>query len=342
MKEKRILYLDGLRLVSALAVVVIHLSATGYSRALSGSYEWVVCLCYNGLARFAVPVFVMISGAMYLDPGRVVIMKHMVQKAGKIMAVFLAWSLAYALTEAMKDYPVFSGDYFLSVAHKAVTGHYHMWYLYMIAVLYLATPFLRPIAADRNLLKQFILLTFLLNHAAALPGLIPGWEDTVTTVRENSNLGIFSGFTGYYCLGYYLHTERFTKKQARMIGLLALALPVTAVVAGCVFQMPMLLISQQMPHIFLYSAGVFLLFKRATHRLERSSLLKDAIGKLAACSFGVYLVHPAFNFILRRLGIYALTFDPLLCVPLCSLLVFAASYVTTWNMKKLPLIKYLT
>ena len=341
MKEKRILYLDALRLVGALAVVVIHLSATGYSEALPGSYEWVVCLSYNALARFAVPVFVMISGAMYLDPGRTVTMDHIFRKTGKMIAVFLAWSVTYALTESLKEHTLFSGSYFLSVAQKAVTGHYHMWYLYMIAVLYLATPFLRPIAADRKLLKRFILLAFLLNHAAFLLEMIPGWEDTFATVTESANLGIFSGFTGYYCLGYYLHTEHFTKKQTRLIELLSLLLPV-AVVAGCTLQMPKLLTSQQMPHIFLYSAGVFLAFQKASEWLEQSPLLKDLIGKLAACSFGVYLVHPAFNFTLRRLGIYALTFDPLLCVPLCSLLVFAASYGTVRITKKLPLIKYLT
>lgn len=38
-----------------------------------------------------------------------------------------------------------------------------MWYLYMITGLYLAVPFLRPVVADRTLLKQFMLLCFLLD-----------------------------------------------------------------------------------------------------------------------------------------------------------------------------------
>ena len=39
---------------------------------------------------------------------------------------------------------------FRSCFRQFITGHYHLWFLYMIVGLYLLIPLLRPIAAERN------------------------------------------------------------------------------------------------------------------------------------------------------------------------------------------------
>ena len=69
-----------------------------------------------------------------------------------------------------------------------------------------------------------------------------------------------------------------------------------------------------------------------------SQILKKLIEKLAVCSLGMYLVHPAVNFLLSAIGLHALTFMPLFCVPLCGLLVFGISFVIVVYMKKCPLL----
>lgn len=338
-KVKRNTYLDVLRVVAVFAVMVIHLAATGYQEAAAGSDEWIICLVFNSITRFAVPVFVMISGAMYLDPDREVTATHLLKKAGRLMAVFFFWSFAYALAESLKTHTLFSAGYFLSVAQKTVTGHYHMWYVYMIAALYLATPFLRPIAADRKLLRLFLAAAFLLNHGIRLFLLVPGLEHVTNSVIGSADMGIFSGFTGYYCLGYYLYSSAISNKQARTVFVISAALLAAAIFAGILLESPGAVFSEKMPHMFLYSAGVFLLVKSAAEGLEKSQRAKRIIGKLAPCTFGMYLVHPVFNFALRKAGLYALTIDPLLCVPLCSVLVWAASFAAVLLLRKLPVLK---
>ena len=337
--RERVAYLDALRIAATLAVMGIHLAATGYTEAVPKSYEWTVCLIYNTLTRFAVPVFVMISGAMYLDPGREVTMNQILKKSGKLMVVFLFWSLGYALMESMKENRILSVDYAVAVAHRLVSGHYHMWYLYTITGLYLATPFLRPIAANRKLLQVYLVMTFLLNFCLRMITWIPGWEETAGNVLNHANAGVFAGYTGYYCLGYYLHTGEFTKKQIRGILFPALALMATFVGIGIWLERPALAFSENMPQIFLYGAGVFLFFKSRAQQLETG---RRFMQRIIPCTFGMYLIHPVFNFLLRKAGLFALTFNPLVCVPLCMSLVFGISFSAVWCMRKIPILKKLT
>lgn len=337
--SNRIIYLDALRVVSVFAVMVIHLAATGYKEAASQSYEWMICLTYNTITRFAVPVFVMISGAMFLNPEREITPAHLLKRVCKLMMVFFFWSFVYALAESLEGHRLFSADYFLSVVKKTVTGHYHMWYVYMISVLYLATPFLRPIAADRKLLQLFILMAFLLNHGIRIFLMIPGAEDVAGSILNNADIGIFSGYTGYYCLGYYLHSGEFSKKQVGKLFIVSTVLLAAVIAGGILLDRPNLVFSEKMPHIFLYSISIFLLFKIREERLQNARLIQTVVGSIAPCTFGMYLVHPMFNFIFRRAGLYALSFDPLICVPLSSLMVFVASFAVIFCMRKVPILK---
>lgn len=328
MQQKRIVWLDALRVVSIFAVMVIHLAATGYSEAAPGSYEWTICLIFNTITRFAVPAFVMISGAMYLDPGREVTMAHILKKIGKLLTVFLFWSVLYALAETVKEE---GGILPLSVLRRTITGHYHMWYLYLIAALYLVTPLLRPLAAERKSLRLFILLAFLLSYGA---GLLP------KEIAEN--ISSFFAYAGYYCLGYSLYSAKISKKQTVALSLVSVILLAAMIIAGRYLDEPKVVFSERMPHIVLYSAGVFLTFKSAARKLEKTSRIRAVTGKIAPCTLGMYLVHPAFNFVFRRAGLYALTANLFLCVPVCGILVWAASFAAIACMRKFPMFRRVT
>lgn len=64
---KRILYLDILRIMAIIAVVMLHVSAQRFYVSFP-SYEWEIRMFFNSMVRWGVPIFVMISGALFLDP----------------------------------------------------------------------------------------------------------------------------------------------------------------------------------------------------------------------------------------------------------------------------------
>ena len=54
-----------LRIISSFAVVLIHISAEYYKSKIN-SFDFKISFFYNGIARFGVPIFYMISGALFL------------------------------------------------------------------------------------------------------------------------------------------------------------------------------------------------------------------------------------------------------------------------------------
>lgn len=314
----RICWPDALRVVSIFAVMLIHQAATGYTASAPGSGAWRICLIFNSITRFAVPAFVMISGAMYLNPAREITAAHMLKKAGKLLAVFLFWSVLYAPAETVKE-----GQrlLLLPLLCRVATGHYHMWYLHLTACLYLLTPLLRLPAVRGKPLRAVMAAAFLLGGAAEL---------------LQKEFASWFGYLGYYCLGHFLYSAKCSQKQLWMLFSLSALLLIPAALAGNA----KMIFSEKMPHIILYSAAVFCAFKGAAQWLERSERIKAAVGTIAPCVFGMYLVHPVFNFLFRRAGLYALTGSPLIFVPLCSALVWAASLTVVAAMKKLPLLRH--
>ena len=60
-------HLDLLRIAAAFFVIVQHVSAQSRNMGAIGSYTWQIFNIYNNSAKWAVPIFVMISGALVLS-----------------------------------------------------------------------------------------------------------------------------------------------------------------------------------------------------------------------------------------------------------------------------------
>ena len=65
--NRRIEWLDSLRAIAILAVIVIHVSSPVVNRAYGSNMTyWWIGHVFDSAVRFAVPLFLMISGAMLL------------------------------------------------------------------------------------------------------------------------------------------------------------------------------------------------------------------------------------------------------------------------------------
>jgi len=63
----RIYYLDYLRLFAAIAVIILHTVDTEFGSTKVTVFKWQYLNACDGLVRWCVPVFVMISGALFLE-----------------------------------------------------------------------------------------------------------------------------------------------------------------------------------------------------------------------------------------------------------------------------------
>lgn len=124
------------------------------------------------------------------------------------MQVYVLWQLIYC-----SWYYFAKGSDLVTVARLLLGSYDHLWYLPMIAGLYLVTPLLRPIARRRQLLEYYLLLTLLLAWilptCLALARLWPNAPKHLTLATAalsrllgKLNVKIVMGYGGYYMAGF--------------------------------------------------------------------------------------------------------------------------------------------
>ena len=86
----RINYINGLRLIATLGVVSLHASAGILDlREIPSPTDKFMHTCFKYSMQFAVPIFVMISGALFLNPAKEIGYPLMLRKYVKRIALAL-------------------------------------------------------------------------------------------------------------------------------------------------------------------------------------------------------------------------------------------------------------
>ena len=350
MNKQRILYLDFLRIAAIFGVVVIHTCTVPWRTLSPSDLDWQIINVYNSLVRFCVPVFVMISGAMFLDPGRDIRPRRLfTHNILRVVTAFLFWSIAYAGLSfglnVLNGLPITVRS-IVNLTKDVVTGHYHLWFLFAIVGLYLITPFLRLIAAHRRLTEYFLLLSFTLGMLWDMLLMIPTVGSTLFEIRSDMRLSFVGGYTFYFLLGDYLHRHGVSDRLRHVLyalgGLSVIATAVGTAVWSANMKAPNeALFNYLLPTTALTAAAVFLFVKQHENRIPSSDRARAVITRLSALTFGIYLCHDLFNIALAKVGISAVSLNPVFGVPLISTAVFAAATLLAWLISKLPFSRHI-
>ncbi len=90
--KTRDISLDIIRIIATMAVVMIHCSAFLVSNFKVGTMAFFVGNVFDSVSRLAVPLFVMVSGALFLNEERTVTVKGILKKNIKNTGLlFLFW-----------------------------------------------------------------------------------------------------------------------------------------------------------------------------------------------------------------------------------------------------------
>ena len=98
----RLAYIGYLRVLAILGVVAIHVAGLTVIRpALSHTTVWWVAEALNQCTRWAVPMFVMVSGALVLRPSamEVPLGRYYRKRLGRIVPALVAWHVVYIVFE---------------------------------------------------------------------------------------------------------------------------------------------------------------------------------------------------------------------------------------------------
>ncbi len=339
--KQRTFYYDLLRVLATTAVILIHVSGSKFYSGDPLSLSWQVYNFYDGIARWCVPIFVMISGALFLK-AEVKLEKLFKKNLLRIVTAFIFWSVAYGVFE-------------ITVKNRSVkfalgdmlVGHYHMWFLFMIAGLYLTVPLLKKITESQKLVKYFLILSLIFSviipqGISFVSLFIQSLGDAFNKIIDNIGLKIAVGYSGYFVLGYFLSKAELSSKQKKLIYILGIL-----GFAGTVgFSSAISIIMHKPIDIFtdyfsltvlLESIAVFVFFKYLNPKLSEKSA--GIISRLSKYSFGVYLVHPMILETFDKLGLNVQSFTTVLSIPVIMIAAAIISLAVSALLNRIPVLK---
>ncbi|MEZ4526983.1 MAG: acyltransferase family protein [Desulfobacterales bacterium] len=333
------IWLDNSRIIAAFAAVFLHTAAALVKGSYIGTEYWWTGNFYDSFVRWCVPVFVMISGALLLDPGKKEDLKTFYRKrASKIAVPVLFWSAFFSLWTMLKGMIKQDIPSLFDIIKEVGSGtpYYHMWFLYMIIPLYLVTPFFRKIIvtstrAELTLLVVFIFLMAALN--AAFSKIFPCGSELFTNW--------FLSYIQYFFLGHLIRTSnrRFPKTILWGVFLLSVCLTAFGVYIVAVdinLNTGLYFRGYLSITVIPMSISIMYLLKSWTIPVINEKFTK----KLALLTFGIYLIHPIVLEIIKYSNIGLLNFHPVASIPVTALIVFALSLIASWGIDQVPYLNH--
>lgn len=339
----RLAYADLLRTFATLAVVVLHLAGSQMGAAEVSSRDWQVFNIYDGLARWCVPVFVMLSGMFMLDPDRSLpLSKLFFHNAPRVLACLLVYGTLYAWLD--RGQPLsWAGVW--SALNDVLRGetHYHLWFIFMILGLYLVTPVLRAFCKGAGPADFYWFFVVAFFFASLLPLAFRMWPNATNLVKvwyDKLDVQLVMGYVGYYVAGYYLRAYtigRLAEAIVYALGVLGAIVTVwgTALLSRQVGGLADMLYGYFAPNVVFSSVAVVVLFRYVLGVSEERSR-RQRLSGMARISFGIYLIHDLFIMLLRSFGITTLSFAPVASVPVLSAVVFLCALAVAWVISKIP------
>ena len=329
--------LDLCRILGCLMVLMIHAGADIYHEIpLNGAAFRVINLLSTAV-RGGVPLFFMLSGALFLARPKLDIRRLLVHNALRLTALYYIWSLLYALLRAATGGLSFGPLFFYAV----VAGHYHLWFLPAMALCYLFFPPVHAALHDGRLDGKYLLgLFFGLSLLMTNFNLTPDPAPILNRFTMNFSLD-YLPYLGYAVWGWWLSERKLPENTRRLAPLAYLGVTVLAALgnrwySGYKGQADGWLFHYFSLPSFLQATALFCFFLslrgRKFARAKQIAALSDA-------TLGVYLVHPLMLEALSRVGLAVTPEAPVLT--LCAVFLAAAVLCFAFALiaRRVPVVK---
>lgn len=342
-------YLDFTRALALVLVVLLHTAAillVEYD-INPGAWWWIGNII-DTLARIGVPLFIMVSGTLLLDPSKNESLSiFFIKRLRRVLIPFVFWAIVFLLWRS-----IYQGEHIpFPAALKIMTSgpiYYHLWFIYMLLGLYLVTPVLRVWVkgAEQKDLLYFLVLWFV--AASVVP-----FINRFFHIRVGIDFVVTTYYVGYFVLGYYLHNYPIPEKF-NWLSLAAFAGGLFLTIFGTYFltvrhngEFDGYLFSYLSPNVVLMSVFLFDRLRKAPLKFmqQKGNRLTWIVAIVSSTSFSVFLMHPIVLELLDRgYGGYNLNakfIHPLIGIPLSVIVIISICIVILMALRKVPGFKYI-
>ena len=255
--------MDLIRTVAIVGVILLHAANDLTSQQMNWFeiVRWNTVTVYQSIGRLGVPLFLLLTGALLLQPSKLTepIGVFFKKRVARIALPFIFWGAIYFAWDFLVVHKIGTEPITQnSIIQGFLTGpYYQFWYLYLLLGLYLVTPILRAIMAhaSRDLVKYILILWFL--GAAIVPTIA-----LVTPLHLDTNVLTITGYVGYFILGAFLLTVQISRSKLALYTAVGVTLTAvgTYVIAGTVGGTEMYFFQGYLsPTLILAACSLFLL-----------------------------------------------------------------------------------
>ena len=346
MVKDRVLYLSRIKALACIAVVILHTfyTANNYSPTVGAQS---VMLSVRNAMMWAVPCFVMASGALLLDRKRTLTPKKLFGKyIFRMVITLVVFSLLFSVFDTFTTAKRSAGETLKDTLSDIFlgTGWPHMWYLYLMIAVYLMLPIYKIISANAEPKDLKYLLAVYGIGLSVLP-----FIETITGKKLPFYICVFTIYPLYLFLGHVLHTGaiRLPKNASGLMFLISLGIVAMLTVYSCnaVSESPetagkinALLTVYSFPVYIAAAVGAYGYFRKT--RNKPVPVLDSIAAELDSCSFGIYLIHMAvLKFIYAVLKFNPFNNGGTIAVIGVCIVTLAVSYVITKLLKFVPYVK---
>ncbi|MCF7974034.1 MAG: acyltransferase family protein [Phycisphaerae bacterium] len=328
-------YIDVLRIVASFFVVLAHVAGGSADNFVVFSNPWWLCKGLFFFCLWTIPVFVMMSGALLLSHAPTSIRAFYRRRFTRIGVPLVFWTIFYLGLRLVLDQKSWTLPQILDLLLQG-NAYYHLWFLYMIAGLYLVTPYLQ-ILAEHLTTRQCLAAILLILIGADIFHLC----NVMMWGTRPSVFALFVPYMGYYLLGYIIHHKW---PKGRLPGLWVAAGTAISVVYLMCLAHPFIQLRSQQYGIFFFgffsapiacmAIGIYWAFRETCIKP-----LNPRLQHLASCTLGIYIVH-LLVLKLMQIGLADEVSDHHIWVGLVfgTLIGFALSYGLVSLIKKIPVI----
>lgn len=290
-RNKALAHIDILNIIAIIGVLFLHHNSAMHTYSNSGT--WITAIAVKSVFYFAVPLFLMITGATLLGYRQRYDTKTFFKKRlTKIIiplvfwSVFmLFWGVYYSHEIKMPSTPI---EFFNSFMGSKFCSIYY--FMFTILGIYITLPPLSPLSEKQNrgLLRYAIIAFFILN--TLIPDILSFFK-----IWTSSSLRLqLVGWVIYPLIGYYLNTATISKKWRAILYLLGVAsiayhFLVTYLMSTSAGALKIPASEYTQFHVILTTSALFVFVKNL--KLKLSDKAQKILHTLAGCSFGIYLMH---------------------------------------------------
>lgn len=343
-------WLDSLQALAVIAVITVHISTPVVKTMFGENMNfWWIGHVADSAVRFAIPVFLMVSGAVLLTQEYK--LKDFYKKQFlRIVLPLLFFMLVYCVFKWV-NLPFPKQPHGLSETLSWAVKLFlaegiskHFWLVYMLIFLYLVVPIVGEFA--RKLKPEMIVF------------LLAAWV-VMCLISHNFSVNMYSWsfgsilqklytyvlYLGYMLLGYYLCNIFYVSRNVRITAVIVYVFTVLLIVLVVYYtshinSKPDLSLYNYLSFsIIIQSAAVFIALKQK----EVSPIwLKKTIFAISDYSYGIYLVHVLVIGVFFNYGISLDIAHPLISLPILLLLTLGASMLIVFILRKIPYGKFIS